>query len=91
MRSLPSVFRALAEAAVVTGTFPERPRPHGRRQPAPDTRLTPGWEDALKHLQIERMESIVRRYRGEPARIENPFAAFPTRSYWLRKMMRDPG
>jgi len=87
MRSLPSLLRSLAGAAVVTGTYPQHPR----RRPDADTRLVPGWEGALKHLEIERMEAMVRRFQGRPARIENPFAAFPTRSHWLRKMMQDPG
>jgi len=87
MRSLPSVIRSLAQAAVVTGTYPERPR--SPRQGPVDRRLVPGWEGALRHLEIERMESIVRRYQGRPARIDNPFAAFPTRSYWLTRLMKD--
>lgn len=89
MRSLPSLFRTLAGTAVVTGAYPERSR--SRQQALHDTRLTPGWEDALRHLHLERMESMVRRYRGEPARIDNPFAAFPTRGYWLGKMMKRSG
>lgn len=87
MRSLPSLLRSLTGAAVFTGAYPERTR----RDAAQDMRLVPGWENGLKHLDVERVEAIVRRYQGRPARIENPFAGFPTRSHWLRKMMHYPG
>jgi len=42
-------------------------------------------------VDVARVEAMLRRYHGEPARIENPFAAFPTRSFWLGRLMHDDG
>ncbi len=38
---------------------------------------------------LERMDALLRRYQGRPPRIDNPFAAFPTRAYWLGRLMDD--
>lgn len=89
MRSLPSVLRSLTQAAITTGTLPERTR--SRRAVVAEHSLVRGWENAIARLELERMESLVRRFRGRPPRIEDPFAAFPTRSFWLSKMMQDSG
>jgi hypothetical protein len=89
MRSLPSVLRSLTQATLATGTLPERTR--ARRLGAVEDTLVHGWEGALARLELERMETLVRRLRGRPPRIENPFAAFPTRSFWLSKLMEDSG
>jgi hypothetical protein len=40
-------------------------------------------------LELARVEAMLRRLHGEPDRIDNPFAAFPTRSFWLGRLMND--
>ena len=91
MRSLPSVIRSLTGMPLPgSERVPERPRPPfgpGRiagRTPAKAT-ATP----ASAALDVARVEAMLRRFHGEPARIENPFAAFPTRSFWLGRLMSD--
>ncbi len=90
MRSLPTVLRTLAGMPLPgSERAPERPRPHngpGRiagRAPARATATR-----ASAELDVARVEAMLRRFHGEPARIENPFAAFPTRSFWLERLMR---
>ncbi len=88
------MLRSLAQAAVVAGSYPGRSRPREAAEPKPGRRPEPawdGWGGALANLEMERIEEMVRRYHKRPARIESPFAAFPTRSYWLSKLMNDPG
>jgi hypothetical protein len=71
---------------------PERPRP---RNGSANARLAtrtlakgaPAGTSAT--VDVARVEAMLRRYHGEPARIENPFAAFPTRSFWLGRLMHD--
>lgn len=86
MRSLPSMLRALMQAATVTAV------PHERSElgSAQGAAFHAGPLEAVSGLGLERMEAMVRRYQGRPARIENPFAAFPTRSFWLSKLMDEP-
>ncbi len=89
MRSLPSVLRTLAGMPLpVSERAPERSYPRrvtGRiagRAPAP----APSAE-----LELAQVEAMLRRFHGEPVRIDNPFAAFPTRSFWLGRLMNDRG
>jgi|GEM_PF-5691518 len=91
MRSLPSVLRSLTGMPLPgSERAPERPRPPERpgriagRTPAKATGAR-----ATAELDVARVEAMLRRYHGEAARIENPFAAFPTRSFWLRRLMSD--
>lgn len=88
MRSLPSLLRSLAQSAVVGGASTERPR---TAPPQEGNAVVAGWQEALENLEVERVEAMLRRYQGRPPRIENPFAAFPTRNYWLGKMMKRGG
>ncbi len=46
-----------------------------------------GGDEPGLHLTVEVAEAIVRRYQGRPPRIDNPFAAFPTRAFWLGQLM----
>ena len=84
MRSLPSVIRSLASM----------PLPHRERAPEPAAAPALAWgaasarEREAAQRELERVEALLQRYHGH-ARIENPFAAFPTRSFWLGRLMRD--
>lgn len=87
MRTLPSVIRSLAGMPMPgSERAPERPRPHhGRGRMAGRAPV----KAASAELDVARVEAMLRRFHGEPARIENPFAAFPTRSFWLSRLMSD--
>lgn len=90
MRPFPFVLRALtglSSAPVGRNEPPATPRVRGHA--AAFGASGPDIEAALRGLEMERMESMIRHYRGRPARIENPFAAFPTRSVWLGRIMND--
>lgn len=82
MRSLPSVLRTLAGLPMPAHGRPTEPLRSG---------ATGGSAAGLPsaHLEVARVEAMLRHYHGEPARIENPFAAFPTRAFWLERLMND--
>lgn len=84
MRSLPSVIRSLAGMPVPRrdpAVEPSAIRPVPRSVSREDDR-------GAAQRELERVEALLRRYHGH-ARIENPFSAFPTRSFWLGRLMRD--
>lgn len=73
---------------------PERPRPRqrsGNGRPAVSSSAKGAAATTSAMVDVARVEAMLRRYHGEPARIENPFAAFPTRSFWLGRLMHDDG
>lgn len=86
MRSLSPVLRSLAALPLPRKQVPAPPAgPEPRRRVSFEVRNGP----ALDRLEVERVEALLRRFQGRPARIDNPFAAFPTRSFWLGRLMRD--
>lgn len=82
MRSLPTVLRTLA-GIPMSG--------HGRSSEQLRSASAAGSGSGLPsgHLEVARVEAMLRRFHGKPARIENPFAAFPTRAFWLEQLMND--
>lgn len=42
---------------------------------------------AARTANVRAVEAMIRRFEGRPARIDNPFAPFPTRSFWLSRLM----
>ncbi|MEJ2288694.1 MAG: hypothetical protein P8Y02_08630 [Deinococcales bacterium] len=82
MRSLPSVLRTLAGIPMPASARPSEPV-RSRAASASAAGLPSA------HLEVARVEAMLRRYHGKPARIENPFAAFPTRAFWLERLMDD--
>ena len=90
MRSLPFVLRTLTGLSAGTAGRTVRPSDAGRSGfQSAFGGSGPDIEAALRGLEMERMESMIRRYHGRPARIENPFAAFPTRTFWLGRLLND--
>lgn len=86
--------RALARALVAPAQgrmwSSERPSPQLGNDPVARASLGLAAPDPAELRDLERMDALLRRYQGRPPRIENPFAAFPTRSYWLGRLMNDP-
>ncbi len=65
-----------------------RPPPYAPPSYAPPAARRPERDVlAVRAANVRAAEAMIRRFEGRSARIESPFAAFPTRSFWLSRLM----
>lgn len=84
MRARPAVRSAGTPASAPDVGAPAAPAPR-----LPDLRQLRAGRDAPALLTLENAEAVLRRYHHEPPRIADPFTAFPTRGFWLNRMMSE--